>query len=563
MVGALAFLLLIPWLGMKDFSTRGEAREALVAQAMVQTGNWILPSAYNGAIPSKPPLLHWLISLFSTPGGEVTEFTARLPSALGCLLFIVAFERFLRRRSSPGVSLLAPLILLTSIEWFRASVTCRVDMLLSVLLCGGLLLLYEWFEREMKGFPLGAAVLLTLATLTKGPVSIVLPGIIFGSFLLINRIPFLRIVRTGLIAFLPPLLLSTLWYFAAYKVGGERFLDKVYYENFARFTGTMADKPHSHSVFYLAAVLLAGFLPWTLIALTSLGGGIKLWWARERREMHSIRVFSLVVVLGVFAFYAIPSSKRSTYLLPLYPFLSLLVSEAIVRLSPSRQRWAAGMGALFVSLLLIVIGACVVDLSLDLSSLYSPSGREFREALYHAFLSLSPLGGGIVALLLTLSVTAMIRYLGAWRTGKPGGVLLALGFATFYFPLVLVNGIVLAPVANSLSPRSFTSSLVPEIRSASKLYSYGDEFYAVSFYSQRPMFSLSGPPQGDSVVILYERNLEKLQSLLAPGQSIEGVSRSVGSIVKPGERAVAVKVRGDAPSRGGDTPTDVAEGDEG
>ena len=69
MVGALAFLLLIPWLGLKDFSTRGEAREALVAQAMVQSGNWILPSAYNGAIPSKPPLLHWLISLFSTPGG--------------------------------------------------------------------------------------------------------------------------------------------------------------------------------------------------------------------------------------------------------------------------------------------------------------------------------------------------------------------------------------------------------------------------------------------------------------------------------------------------------------
>ena len=76
-----AFLVTVPGMAGREFSTRGEPREALVAQAMISTGDWILPSGYGGSVPSKPPLTHWIMALASLPGGEVTEFTARFPSA--------------------------------------------------------------------------------------------------------------------------------------------------------------------------------------------------------------------------------------------------------------------------------------------------------------------------------------------------------------------------------------------------------------------------------------------------------------------------------------------------
>ena len=39
---ALAILMLIPFIGMTDFHTKGEPREAVIALDMLKSGNWIL-----------------------------------------------------------------------------------------------------------------------------------------------------------------------------------------------------------------------------------------------------------------------------------------------------------------------------------------------------------------------------------------------------------------------------------------------------------------------------------------------------------------------------------------
>ena len=89
-------MLTLPFIGMGHFYTRGEPREALVAMAMLDQGNFILPF-FQGEFAFKPPMLHWLVALFSMPQGYVSEMTARLPSALayiamcyGFFLFVVA-----------------------------------------------------------------------------------------------------------------------------------------------------------------------------------------------------------------------------------------------------------------------------------------------------------------------------------------------------------------------------------------------------------------------------------------------------------------------------------------
>ena len=45
---------LLPFMGLTDFHTKGEPREAIVAYSMIETGNWTLPVNNGGDIAYKP-----------------------------------------------------------------------------------------------------------------------------------------------------------------------------------------------------------------------------------------------------------------------------------------------------------------------------------------------------------------------------------------------------------------------------------------------------------------------------------------------------------------------------
>ena len=56
MVIVICIISVLPWIGLGDFSTKGEPREAAVAVSMLETGNWILPQVYANEFAYKPPL---------------------------------------------------------------------------------------------------------------------------------------------------------------------------------------------------------------------------------------------------------------------------------------------------------------------------------------------------------------------------------------------------------------------------------------------------------------------------------------------------------------------------
>src|SRR5512139_4037316 len=62
------------------FYTKGEAREAVLVQAMRAEGNYVLPLRNGDEIPSKPPLFHWLAAAAAALGGGVSELSTRAPS---------------------------------------------------------------------------------------------------------------------------------------------------------------------------------------------------------------------------------------------------------------------------------------------------------------------------------------------------------------------------------------------------------------------------------------------------------------------------------------------------
>ncbi|WP_165155113.1 glycosyltransferase family 39 protein [Parabacteroides sp. ZJ-118] len=375
-------LSVLPWIGLGDFSTKGEPREAAVAISMLETGNWVLPRSYADEFAFKPPMAHWLMAAFSYPQGHVTEFTSRLPSALAFIVlagFVLLF--FGKRIVKFQEAFIATLLLVTCVEIHRAAMTTRVDMLLTTFMVIGLFQLYRWEEKlELKGLPLFIPLLLGCAVLTKGPVGVVLPLFVFGIYLLmLGQYSYLTIFKALLYAGISSLFLPMLWYTAAWKQGGDEFLNVILAENLARFLhletpGISYDLGHENGVWYNLMTLAAGFIPWTLFFFFSLFG-LKLskperpvkeilrntW--RRVRSMEKVRLFSLVALVGILFFYSIPSSKRSVYIMPAYPFIALFLAQYALYITEYRTKATRMFAAFLVSAASVVMIAILLTVS--------------------------------------------------------------------------------------------------------------------------------------------------------------------------------------------------------
>ena len=361
-VSILAILMLIPFLGLTDFNTKGEPREAVVAYTMLEHGNWILPINNGGDIPYKPPFFHWCIAFFSLFIGHVNEFTSRLPSAISLVLMTIGGFTFFAKRKDTKTALIAAILTLTSFEVHRAGVNCRVDMVNTAFMVGAMYLLYRWWEKGKKQLPWLAILCMSGATLTKGPVGIILPCFVMGVFMLTQRENFWGIVwRMALTAVLS-LIIPFCWYYAAYQQGGDAFLHLVKEENIDRFLGKMSYGSHENPAWYNLLTLITGWLPYTLLLLFSLF--ILPWkqFAKSKlvanmKQATPLQVFTWLAFLLVLFFYCIPKSKRSVYLLPCYPFMAYLIAEYIVWMMKEK------VGALKVYAWVIAVLTIILDVA--------------------------------------------------------------------------------------------------------------------------------------------------------------------------------------------------------
>ena len=331
----LAIVMMIPFLGLTDFNTKGESREAVVAYTMLEHGNWILPINNGGDIPYKPPFFHWCIAFFSLFIGHVNEYTSRLPSAVSLVLMTIGGFAFYAKRKDTQTSLIAAILTLTAFEVHRAGMNCRVDMVNTAFMVGAMYLLYRWWEKGKHQLPWLAILCMSGATLTKGPVGIILPCFVMGVFMLTQRENFWGIVWRMALTALLSLIIPFCWYYAAYLQAGDEFLRLVKEENIDRFTGKMVYESHENPAWYNLLTLITGWLPYTLLLLFSL---FILPWKKfsktrfleNAKKATPLQVFTWLAFLLVLFFYCIPKSKRSVYLLPCYPFMAYLIAEYIV-----------------------------------------------------------------------------------------------------------------------------------------------------------------------------------------------------------------------------------------
>jgi 4-amino-4-deoxy-L-arabinose transferase-like glycosyltransferase len=349
-LGVAAALALLCWLaffqglGNLGLTDKTESLFVEVARGMAQRGDWITPWWNGERFFDYPVWGYWMVAMSFRLFGP-SAWAARLPVALAASAVVVALFMLLvvlapsgeQPRRRLGRAGLAAALLATSPGWIGWGRIASTDMFLASaisLALFGFLLAHHHPPRSRPALlgQLAMALFAAIAVLAKGPVGLLLPGLVLVVFLTLTRgwsrwwQP-----RSLAVMALVFLLVVVPWYALAAQANGMAFLGGFLgFSNLQRFTSVLYNHP-GPPWFYLPwlAVLL---LPWS-IYLPEAIARLRFWrlqsWreAGQRGDAALLLPLFLLTWLGVMlVFYSAAATKLPGYILPLLPAGSLLVA---------------------------------------------------------------------------------------------------------------------------------------------------------------------------------------------------------------------------------------------
>lgn len=348
----LAAVLAFSDLGARPLISPAEARYALVAREMLESGDWIQPHFNHVRYYEKPPLSYWSVATSYRLFG-FTEFASRLPSALayiGTVLvtFLLAFELV-----GSGTAPLAALIYATSLGPFLFGRFLFTDTLLVFWLSVSLLGLAKITRRPAsRAGPVMLYLGASLAGLTKGLIGLLFPlaAAAAYAFLLGGR-SFVRRLRPWLgisiiaIVFLP-------WHILlAWR--DPSFLPFYFVnEHFARFLSRRDPidyVPLSVPAFWTSTLLW--LFPWSLF----LPGALPRRRGRWSRGLAPVWIWSV----GIVVFFTLTGSRLEYYALPAFPALAVILASGWRRFMTTGRR---ALAIVVPSLITAAIGLAVAPI---------------------------------------------------------------------------------------------------------------------------------------------------------------------------------------------------------
>lgn len=424
---SLAVLLASLGLGRPELSDADECRSGVLVRALLEGQSVFALRTPDGYLCEKPPL-YYLLSAAAVAGVQPDEAGLRAVSVLFGLglLFVTGFLASLY--AGPGAAWPAAAVLAANPLFLRGLREALPDMTLSFFCAAAWAcwraaragILQAWPAALLGGFASG------LATLAKGPLGLLLPGLAVAGELLreawrSRRRPPPRAAMPLAVAGILALGLPLLWYLPAAILNGREFLEtSVLEENFRMPLGRPQGIGVSHRKpwLYYPGLQLGALWP-ALFILPALARAFSdPTWRRAGRD---------ALFFGGLGFllFELAANKRAHYLLPIQPAGALLVGLAAARAErpsrPSDRAFAALFGLLASAAGLAALAAAVRPAEI------LPS--ELREALFPhrlplALSSLVALAAGAAALSASLHphygivpLIAAAAFLGAGVTG--------------------------------------------------------------------------------------------------------------------------------------------------
>ena len=390
-----------------------EGRNAEIAREMAVTNEFVVPHL-NGIPYLDKPALYFAAEAISMKALGTNEVAARLPSlvfTLATLVLIWFFGSSLYGARGGWIAAIATGSMPLTLGFARTAI---FDSALTFFVVLSILS----FHRAVEGAAdenrwMWTAVAwgaIGFGVLTKGPIALGLPLFVATPYALWRRRP--RAVFDAVAIFLFVAIILP-WVLAVMRTEPELLRYALGTETAERFF--TANLQRSGPWWYFFPIVIAGSLPWSLIALFG--------YVRNRTAVRTPAgtidprvVYWIVWIVAPLLFFTLSNSKRPQYVLPVIPAFAFLVSHLVIRHNGSVPR------ARLASAILCALGGIVL-VAPHILPTSVPVTKQTSAAIAGVALGLG-------------LVTLMAGVLGLFFSRRPAVVLLAFSLPVISIPFV-------------------------------------------------------------------------------------------------------------------------------
>lgn len=333
-----ALILFIPFLGGVNLFDWDEINFAESAREMILTGDYLTVRIDFEPFWQKPPLFIWFQVLSMKLFG-INEFAARFPNAVCGMFTLVLLFRTGRRVYNTEFGWIWVLAYIGSLLPFLYFKSGIIDPWFNFFIFASLLNLIYFMEAERgqkrwQNLVL-SAVLLGLANLTKGPVSILLFGLTVLAFWILHKFR-LKILWSEILAFIGILaLVGGIWFIIQMAIGNFDIIVEFIQYQFKLLK--TRDSGHGGFLFYHFVVLLAGVFPVSVFALKGFRRSYFDSNFQKRFKIWMILLFLVVLIVFTFVKTKIVHYSSLCYF-PL-TFLGAYVIHKVINNQIRNYRW--------------------------------------------------------------------------------------------------------------------------------------------------------------------------------------------------------------------------------
>lgn len=340
------WLFVLSWI--RPLSVPDEGRYGDISRSMFESGDWLIPRINSLPFMHKPPLLHWLSSIFMELFG-MHIWVLRLVPVLAATLMLVSLFLFVRKHISERLAQLTAIILGTNLLFFGSSEYINHDLLLASWITVSVLCFVDFTISARKsilflGYFAGAA-----AFLSKGLIGVLIPGMILLPWLLYTKqwkkIPSLL----NPFAILLFILLVSPWLYAVQLKYPQFFHYFFIDQQFSRFSSKEFNNKQPW-YFYLI-ILFVSYLPWIFASRFQ---SIKT--VFQNYKQSTLLALLIWWFISVTVFFSIPPSKLAGYILPAVPPLAVFLALVINQVIESDYKTKLQVWGLPIFIMLVGIG---------------------------------------------------------------------------------------------------------------------------------------------------------------------------------------------------------------
>ncbi|MEO6219183.1 MAG: glycosyltransferase family 39 protein [Ginsengibacter sp.] len=325
-------IFFIPFLGKVHLFDWDEINFAESAREMIVTGDYHRVQINFQPFWEKPPLFFWLQAACMHLFG-INEFSARLPNALIGIVTLVTLFLIGKKHKSPQFGFIGAISYLGTFLphlYFKSAI---IDPVFNYFIFMGIYFMYldisESFSKNKFFYPSLAGLFIGLATLTKGPVGLLVFLIAFFVYFIFTRFKNFPGIKKILFFILCFTVICFLWFGTEVINNGFRFLTEFFSYQVDLFLKPVAS--HGEPFYYHFVVVFIGCFPISIMALPVLFGK-HIYWKNDFLLLMKILFWSVLIL------FSITTTKIVHYSSLTYMPLSFLASVYLDKLVLNHER---------------------------------------------------------------------------------------------------------------------------------------------------------------------------------------------------------------------------------